>query len=388
MRTRFALLFTALLAIGIVSPASAALQTPKKLFGVMDDRPIVQTAAQLGFNVVKETVLFSPTQWHWDSLNADARQQLSQNMAAAQQAGISVILEMYPVPQYGPPRGPSQQRNTCMLAKDLLDQFPNTYGIEVGVEPNNNFFWRPQFRPDGTQASAGDYEHWLAACYDILKTAHPNTVVIGGSLASRGNDDPHNPSSGTSPTLFLQKFCEAYKSSGRNRPVMDVLDMHSYPDPENQDPTVQHLPPSTTITIADYDKLERLLECFDGTAQPLLPVIWGESGYNTQIPHKQSYRYAGQKPASVGVIDELTQGRYIAEQIHMAYCQPNSIGFINLHLVDDPNRAKDWQSGFAYTPTVEQLRTTTSSWLNYNLKQGWPSVRTALDAANNGSMKC
>lgn len=256
-------------------------QQQQKIFGVMDDRPVAALAAQAGFNVIKKTVLFTPTQWHWNALNADYRDQLTTDMAAAQAAHISVILEMYPVPKYGPPLGATQQSNTCMLAKDLLDQFPETYGIEIGVEPNNYTFWRPQFKPDGTQASAAAYEQWLAKCYDVVKAGHPDVMVIGGSLSSRGDDDPHKPKSGTSPTAFLQKFCEAYKASGRDRPVMDVIDVHSYPDPEDQDPAVQHPYPSTTITIADAGKLEELLNSSMAPPNPS-PRIFGVRAGTTQ----------------------------------------------------------------------------------------------------------
>jgi hypothetical protein len=365
--------------------ASGATTQPK-IFGVMDDNPVMGMAAQTGFNVVKKTVWISPTQWHWSSLDSKFRGRLTEDMSEAQAAGESVILELYPVTTFTPPRGPSQQRNTCMLAKDLLDQFPQTYGIEIGVEPNSYTFWKPQFYRDGTQASAGQYERWLATCYDILKASHPDTLVIGGSLSSRGEDNPHKPTSGTSPTLFIQKFCDALVTTGRTMPVMDLLDMHSYPDPEDQDPSIPHPAPSTTITIADSAKLDKLLNCFTKAGLPKPPYIWGEGGYNTIIPVSQK-QYTGQKPSSIRLVDEATQGRYIAEEIRMAYCQPNSKGFINFHMVDDANLSRDWQSGLAYAPT-HRRRSTGSAGSNYTYNQSLRSVRDALAAAKDGSVSC
>jgi hypothetical protein len=360
-------------AMWFASPSTAVQQ--QKMFGVMDDNPVVGLAAQAGFSVIKKTVWFSPTQWHWSSLDARFRDQLTDDMGDAQESGMLVILELYPVIKYGPPRGPSQMRNTCMLAKDLLDRFPETYGIEIGVEPNSYTFWKPQFYANGSQASAAQYERWLATCYDILKASHPATLIIGGSLSSRGDDNPRKPNSGTSPTLFLQKFCDAYKASGRDKPVMDWLDMHSYPDPEDQDPSVQHPAPSTTITIADNDKLQQLLNCFSGTAQPKPPVLWGEGGYNTSIDLKikKRYGYTGSKPATIRSVDEATQGRYLAEAIKMAYCQPNSVGFINFHMVDDPSLRKNWQSGLVYAGGDKA-------------KQSLDIVRNALEEL--GTTKC
>lgn len=386
MRVKLALVLLTAIFVGGFAPTSSAVQQ-QKLYGVMDDNPIIQGAAQAGFTAVKQTVRFSPTQWHWESLDSKTRDQLTWNMADAQSKGVAIILEMYPVIKYGPPRGPSQMRNTCMLAKDLLDRFPETFGIEIGVEPNSYTFWKPQFNPDGTQASAAAYETWLAKCYDVLKAQHPDVKVIGGSLSSRGEDDPHKPTSGTSPALFLTKFCEAYKASGRSLPVMDWLDMHSYPDPENQDPAVQHPAPSTTITIADYAKLDALLGCFSGTAQPKPPILWGETGYNTVVPDSKAATYQGQKPPSIRLVDEATQGRYAAEQIQMTYCQPDTVGWFNFHFVDDPSLTKDWQSGFAYAPRRNQ-RSTSGAIVSYTLKQSLPPVSKALEAVKNGTMKC
>lgn len=387
MLKKSVLLLMLIFAAGFASPSSA--DQNEKIFGVMDDNPVMSLAAQAGFDVVKKTVWLSPTQWHWDDLDARYRDQLTQDMTQAQQNGIRVILELFPVPKYGPPRGPSQMRHTCDVAKDLLDRFPETYGIEIGVEPNSYTFWRPQFYPNGRQASAAAYEKWLAFCYDRIKDSHPDVLVIGGSLSSRGEDDRHKQKSGTSPVLFLQKFCDALVATGRTTPVMDVLDMHTYPDPEDQDPEVQHPFPSTTITIADGAKLDGVLSCFKRAGLPVPPHIWGEGGYNTSIPPwaEKRFGYRGEKPDSIRLIDETTQGRYIAEEINIAYCQPDSLGFINFHIVDDPNLSEDWQSGIAYHP-APQKRSKSSVSTNYTLKQSWPIVRKALDAARSGTINC
>lgn len=376
-------LLAALLALCFVSPSNA--DRPGKLFGVMDDNPVMGLASQGGFNTVKKTVWITPTQWHWKDLDPRYQTRLIQDMTAAKQDGINVILELYPVGGKTP-SGPNQKRYTCDLAKDLLDKFPDTYGVEVGVEPNSSTFWKPQFKPDGTQASAAAYEQWLAACYDIIKSSHPDVQVIGGSLSSRGEDDPYKPGSDTSPVLFIQKLCAAVKTTGRTQPLMDMFDMHTYPDPEDQDPAVAHPYPSTTITIADGDKLDKLLGCFTAAGLPKPPYIWGEGGYNTVIPASQK-QYKGVKPASVRTIDEATQARYFAEEVQMAYCQPHSRGFINLHMVDDANRAQAWQSGFAYAP-ARGIRTTSSGEPDYTTKSSWSAVQTALQAASDGSIKC
>lgn len=392
----------AIFALGVANSSAPAygqdggsVMPSQKIFGVMDDNSVAGAAAQTGFDAIKKTVWIAPSNNAWDNptgnpkiipLPKEYRDSITSYMADAKAKNMPVILELYLVPKFGPPRGPSQMRGTCDLAKDLLDQFPETFGIEIGVEPNSNTFWWPQFNPDGTQASAAPYEQWLAKCYDKVKESHPTVLVIGGSLSSRGEDDPHKATSGTSPVVWLQKFCEAYKASGRTQPVMDWFDMHSYPDPEDQDPTVQHPYPSTTITIADYDKLDTLLSCFSGTAQPKPPILWGETGYNTVVQNSQG-GYTGKKPASIRLIDEATQGRYAVEQIQMVCNQPDAVGWFNFHFVDDANRTKDWQSGFAYAPQHPK-RGKSSAAISYTLKQSMPPTRKALDSVHDGTMKC
>jgi hypothetical protein len=395
------------LALWIASPSVAvpmnqgshAVPPEDKIFGVMDDNPVAGGAAQIGFNVVKRSIWIAPTNNAWDNPSNNPRvvplpdayrAAIANTMEDAKTNGVSVIIELYPIIKFGAPRNQSQMRGTCDVAKDIVDRWPDTVkAVEVSVEPNSYTFNHLQFFPDGTQASAAETLKWTGICWDVIKKAHPDTLIIGGSLASRGEDDPHKPESSTSPVLFLQKFCEAYKQSGRTRPVMNIFDMHFYVDPEDQDPSVQHPAPSTTITIADGDKLESLLACFDGTAQPRPPVWWGEGGYNTDITPSQIKRfgYIGKKSLNVKVIDEVTQGQYAYDVIQMAYCQPYSIGAAWFHLVDDPDMKHDWQSGFAYT-NRKQSRSSSSARLTFNYKQSVPAVRKALAAVSDGTMKC
>lgn len=369
------------------------------MFGFMDDGHVVPLAAQMGASIVKRTVWISPTNNSWDNpsdnpkfidIPEEHRDAIDDDMQAARDAGIKVILELYPVIQYGPPRRPSQMRGTCDVAKDLAVRYADVlYGIEVGVEPNNHTFNRQQFGPDGTNVSAANYEHWLAICYIKIKSVEPDVMVIGGSLASSGEDDPHKPTSGTSPVLFIQKFCQALAASGRTEPVMDALDMHNYPTPGNQSPDVQHPYPSTTITIADSDKLDKLLDCFTRIGQPKPPYIWGEGGYNTLIPQQMTHGrpYKGEKPGGIQVLDPKTQGLYDAQAIRMAYCQKHSLGWINFKLVDDPDLRTQWQSGLVYAPRA-QRRGKASAQASYTYKQSWKLVREALEDARNGTITC
>ena len=80
---------------------------------------------------------------------------------------------------------------------------------------------------------------------------------------------------------------------------MDAFVIHPYGDNSSQPPATAH-PTTTTIGIADYDKLVALLgEAFDGTAQPgsELPIFYGEFGVESEIPTAKASLYTGTEPA-------------------------------------------------------------------------------------------
>jgi hypothetical protein len=130
---------------------------------------------------------------------------------------------------------------------------------------------------------------------------------------------------------------------------MDVFDHHPYADNSSLPPSMAH-PDSPTIAVADYAKLVDLLgKAFDGTAQKgsTLPILYGEFGVETAIPADKSGRYNGQQPASWAAVDEATQARYYAEALKLALCQPNVVGILLFHVVDEA-WLNAWQSGPFY----------------------------------------
>ena len=171
----------------------------------------------------------------------------------------------------------------------LKQQLPSVDDVIVGNEPNLNRFWLPQFNPDGTNAAAPAYLALLARSYDALKAVDPTTRVWGGALAPRGIDRPGTGRDTHSPVKFLRDMGAAYRASGRTLPVMDGLAFHPYADSSGQSPDTPH-PNSTTIGLADYDRLIRTLgTAFDGTAQAgtTLPILYDEFGVESQIPAGQ-----------------------------------------------------------------------------------------------------
>jgi hypothetical protein len=86
----------------------------------------------------------------------------------------------------------------------------------------------------------------------------PQIRVIGGALSPRGSDRARGIRPTHSPTAFIQDLGNAYRRSGRSRPLMDVFAIHPYPESSKLPPTFAH-PNSTSISIADYGKLVQLL---------------------------------------------------------------------------------------------------------------------------------
>lgn len=360
----------------------------------MDDQASPELVLRAGFTVQKRTIWLDRDSKSFEGLNQKYRNQLEAYFADAEKlnqsnpGGFKVVIELWPSLASNVPLNQARQRDDCDVGVDIVKRYPDIVeGVEVGVEPNNHRFWKNQFGPDGRNASAAPYTSWLGHCYDKIKAVDPNVLVIGGSLASWGNDDPHKGAwANTSPTLFIQKMCEAYKAGGRSRPLMDWFDMHSYQASSAVPPSTQHPAPSTTITLGDQSKLEGLLGCFDGTAQPVPPIWWGEAAYQSQIPISQAYRYTGKEPPGSAPIPAALQGDYIAQSITMAYCQ-GSAGYVQFHVLDEPNLG-GWQSGTYYAYSHKQPRRRTQSAIAELPKRSASIVRDAVQIVEDGSAEC
>ena len=151
---------------------------------------------------------------------------------------------------------------------------------------------------------------------------------------------------------------------------MDVFDLHVYGDTSALPPSMPHSG-SATITEGDYGKLVALLgKAFDGTAQrgSTLPIVYGEYGVQTAIPSDKSVAYSGIESAIT--VDEATQGRYYGEAFRLARCQPNVIGIMVFHVVDE-RALSAWQSGMYYADGTP--------------KSSLPAIRDAAAAARDGT---
>jgi hypothetical protein len=352
---RFLTLLGALVsALALAAPALAG--GPALALGVAEDSvkapDLVGARAQLallqlaGFSSVRITSQWLP------GTTAPTEGELGVLRAlegAARLTGVRVFVSVYHPGSRTTPLTPEAQDQFASYVASLVSNLPSFDDVIVGNEPNLNRFWLPQFAADGSVASAPAYLALLAKAYDAAKAADPAVRVWGGATSPRGSDRPEGTRPTTSPTVFVRALGIAYRASGRTLPVMDGYAHHPYPDTSAQSPDVAH-PSTTTIALADYDKLVGLLgEAFDGTAQPgsTLPILYAEFGVESAIPDGKASAYTGSEPATTKPVDERTQASSYSLALSLAFCQPNVAGLLLFHSVDESERAA-WQSGVYY----------------------------------------
>jgi len=283
------------------------------------------------------------------ALGPNDRLLLGNAIEAAQFTGLRVIVSIYPFGSSVTPLTDTDRADFAAFAADVVKRYPSVRDFIVGNEPNLNRFWMPQFNPDGSDAAAPAYEQLLAQTYDAIKAVRAHTTVYGGALAPRGVDKPGTGRDTHSPTAFIADLGAAYKASGRQVPIMDAFTFHPYPENSTIGPNFPH-PNSTSIGLADYDKLVGLLgAAFDGTAQrgSTLPILYDEFGIETTIPPAKAALYVGTEPSTTKPVDPATQAQDYLQAMQMTFCEPNVMGLLLFHWQDEPALSA-WQSGVYY----------------------------------------
>jgi hypothetical protein len=348
----------AALAGALPSPASAAPTKPKALLvgaaedaakdgGAIGADAKMSLAALAGFDTIRVTSIWHPAERAIDGGEQSTLQAVADSAALH---GIRLIVSVYPFGSKTVPQYATTRTQFAAYAASIPRLVPSIRYVIVGNEPNLNRFWMPQFTKTGLDAAASSYLGLLAQTYDAIKAAAPGTVVIGGSLAPRGSDNARLLRPTHSPTRFILDLGAAYRRSHRTRPVMDWFSIHPYLEHSSVPPSFAH-PRTTTISVADYDKLVGLLgRAFDGTHQrgSTLPILYDEFGVQTSAPTDKRQLYANQElPSAVDAVDETTQGRYYRQALHLAACQKNVVGLLFFHVSDEADLDR-WQSGIYY----------------------------------------
>ncbi len=333
----------------------------------------VRLAHEAGFDALGITTPWAPGQTEPEG----GELQLLRNVAtAAQKYRIRILLSVFQYRNRDTPTTDEEQRQFAEHTAAIARALPSIRDFIVGNEPNLNGFWFPQFGPDGEDVASSAYTSLLAGTYDALKEVSPKVVVYGGALAPRGADNPDARRHTQSPSAFIRGMGQAYRESGRTKPLMDVFAIHPYLERSKLPPDTPH-PVGTAIGLGDYDKLRNLLgEAFDGTAQKGsdVPIAYTEFGVQTMIPEEHQEPYTNlQSPLAVDGVDEQTQAEYYRDAFALASCQETVTGFLIFHLLDEPDLNR-WQSGVYYADGTP--------------KSSLGPVRQAAEDAREGKLDC
>ena len=340
----------------LVLPPAAHAGGPELVVGTVEDRvraatlPQAKAQADLarlaGFRALRVSQIWAPGETRPGAGDLEA---LSNAAAAARMAAMELYVTVMNFGSRTTPLTTQDRADFSAFAAEVSKAVRPRYLI-VGNEPNVNRFWLPQFAPDGSNAAAAAYGALLAQTYDAVKAATPRVLVLGGALSPRGGDDPAAARHTHSPTAFIRDLGAVYRASEREKPIMDGFVIHPYEDNSSVEPVRGVHRSTTTIAIADYDKLVRLLgEAFDGTRQrgSTLPIYYGEFGVETIIPAPKRPAYAGAEPQTVRPVDAATQARYYRQAIELAFCHPNVRALLLFHTRDEQDLDR-WQSGVYY----------------------------------------
>ncbi len=361
--------------LALVAAPNALAGGPGLLIGATEDAPrsatmtVAKTQMDLiaaaGFRAVRITQEWAPGE---TSLPATGRLVLENVAAAAKLDAVTVICVVMNHGSATTPLTAEDQQDFASYAASVARAIPSFRIFVVGNEPNLNRYWLPQFNDDGSDAAAPAYESLLAQTYDALKAVSPGITVIGGALAPRGGDRPGTIRPTHSPTVFIHDLGQAWRDSGRTDPILDAFDLHPYEDNSSVMPAAGTHPNSTTIALADYDKLVASLGDAFGSYD--LPIWYDEFGVETQIPASEASHYTGTEPATVKPVPEATQAAYYRQAIQLAFCQPNVRGLMLFHSIDE-QELSGWQSGLYYAGTT-------------TAKSSLPATRLAIEQSGRG----
>jgi hypothetical protein len=331
----------------------------------------VQAVRAAGFDAIRVTSIWSPGQREPEPTELAVLRNVAE---ASAETDVRLYIAVYHAGSQTTPVTDQQRGEFAAYVASLATSLPVRDFI-IGNEPNLNRFWMPQFGPAGEDVAAHDYGLLLAECYDALKAVSDDVNVIGGALAPRGSDRPELPRDTQSPTAFLRDLGSAYRQSGRDEPLMDMLAYHPYETNSSVPPGNAH-PESTTMTLGDYDRLRTLLgEAFEGTAQEGedLPILYTEFGVESRIPEEKADLYTEEEFASVKPVDELTQAAHYTKAIELASCQETVIGILLFHVFDEID-LRGWQSGVRYVDDTP--------------KQSYDAVKQTAEAARSNNVEC
>jgi hypothetical protein len=278
---------------------------------------------------------------------------LDRSLPQAMRRGVEVMFSIYPLKARALVDTPNGIQLFAQYAAKVVQRYPYVRKVICLNEGNQPRFHQPQFDAAGNGISGYVQEEAMAACYDAVKAVDPRIDVIAFGLSPRGNDDFEAVSNVShSPIRFLQEVGEAYRKSGRTKPIADDISIHCYPNLNTDAPSVGYLWPKVGCINLDRFK-QAWWDAFHGTAQPLfqetgqtggpfVKIYVDEVGYQARISPDKTSLYSGSE--NVPAVDEQTQASYYSQLIAMMACDPN-VALLNFFHAVDETALPAWQSG-------------------------------------------
>jgi hypothetical protein len=272
-------------------------------------------------------------------------------MPLATLRGLRVVFSVAPARAKGITENPAAPGLYAAYVAQLARTYPVVKDFIIGNEPNQPRFWQPQFDSSGASVAASSYYDMLAAAYDALKAVDPSIRVIGLGLSPRGGDKPDAANNvSTSPVRFLHGLGQAYRASGRTRPIMDELAFHPYPDHDRDSLLKGYRWPNAGIPNLGRVK-QAFWDAFRGTVQPLFPegtsanglkFRLDELGWQVGVEPAAAAAYFGRE--NVLPTDEANQSRIYADAVRYLACDA-SVGSVLFFLLRDEPNLDRWQAG-------------------------------------------
>jgi hypothetical protein len=295
---------------------------------------------------------------NWDAANPTTiagQGELAAWMPQAQSAGARIIFAVSPLHARDLTATADAKTKFADFLTLLATTFPTVKDYVIGNEPNQPYFWLPQYSDTGKPLAAAQYLPVLAASYDALKAVDPTINVIGIGLSPRGNDQPLGKDNRSrSPVRFLHDLGIAYRASGRTKPLMDELAFHPYPQPQQGPPSVRYAWP--TAGISNLDRIKQAVwDAFNGTAQQTfaepgnratkpLRFDLDEVGWQVAPLPALASMYTGVETPGTKLITEDDQAAYYRDTVTLAECDPSVRMLSFFHLLDETDLQR-WQSG-------------------------------------------
>jgi len=313
---------------------------------------------------------------NWDAANPTTiggQAEIAAWLPQAQAAGTRIIFAVSPQSANGLTKPPGTPAQFAAFVAQLATTFPTVKDYVIGNEPNQPYFWVPQYSDAGKPLAAAQYLPVLAASYDALKAVDPTINVIGIGLSPRGNDQPFGKSNRSrSPVRFLNDLGVAYRASHRAKPLMDELAYHPYPQAAQGPPSIRYAWP--TAGLANLDRIKQAVwDAFNGTAQPTfaepgntaakpLRFDLDEVGWQVAPLPALASMYTGVETAGTKLITEPQQATYYSDTITLAECDPSVRMLSFFHLIDETDLER-WQSGLeradgSHRPSYDAIKQT------------------------------